>query len=72
MNFTVDQWNHSFQDNDIEKNPAHYGEKSVVAASFTGILKNKIFRYLTLISKNMYIDKLFDIVKVKWMHWYIP
>ena len=32
--------------------------KSVVAESFVRISKNKIFKYMTSISKNVYIDKL--------------
>ena len=31
--------------------------KSVVAARFIGTLKNKIYKNMTLISKNVYIDK---------------
>ena len=37
--------------------------KSVVAERFIKILKNKIYEYMTSISKNLYIDKLDDIVK---------
>ena len=36
--------------------------KSIVAERFSRILKNKIYKYMTSISKNMYIDKLDDIV----------
>ena len=36
--------------------------KSVVAERFIRILKTKIYRYMTLVSKNVYIDKLDDIV----------
>ena len=36
--------------------------KSVVAERFIKTLKNKIYKYMTLISKNVYIDKLEDIV----------
>ena len=36
--------------------------KSVVAEGFIRILKNKIYKYMTSISKNVYIDKLDDIV----------
>ena len=38
-------------------------EKSVIAETFIRTLKNKIYKYMTSISKNMYIDKLDDIVK---------
>ena len=37
--------------------------KSVVAEGFIRALKNKINKYMTAISKNVYIDKLDDIVK---------
>ena len=36
--------------------------KSVVAERFIRTLKNKIYKYMTSISKNVYIDKLGDIV----------
>ena len=36
--------------------------KSVVAERFIRTLKNKIFKYMTAISKNVYIDILDDIV----------
>ena len=41
---------------------AHNEGKSVVAERFIRTLKNKIYKYMTLISKNVYIDKLDDIV----------
>ena len=34
--------------------------KPVVAERFIRILKSKIYKYMTSISKNMYIDKLND------------
>ena len=40
----------------------HNEGKSFVAERFIRILKNKIYKHLTLISKNVYIDKLDDIV----------
>ena len=40
----------------------HNGGKSVVAERFIRALKNKIYKYMTAISKNVYIDKLDDIV----------
>ena len=36
--------------------------KSIVAERFIRILKNKIYKYMTSVSKNVYIDKLDDIV----------
>ena len=40
----------------------HNEVKSVFAERFIGTLKNKIYKYMTAISKNVYIDKLDDIV----------
>ena len=40
----------------------HNGGKSVVAERFIRTLKSKIYKYMTSISKNVYIDKLDDIV----------
>ena len=37
--------------------------KSVIAERFIRKLKNKIYKYMTSISKNVYIDKLDDIVR---------
>ena len=50
------------QDNDIEIYSTHNEEKSVVAEKFTTALKNKIYKYMTSVSKYVYIDKLDDIV----------
>ena len=49
------------KDNDIEMYSLHNEGKSVVAERFIGTLKNKIHKYMTLILKNVYIDKLDDI-----------
>ena len=46
----------------IEIYSTHSEVKSVVAERITRILKNKIYKYMTLISKNVYIDKLDEIV----------
>ena len=40
----------------------HNEVKPVVAERFIRTLKNKIYKYMTSISKNVYIDKLDDIV----------
>ena len=40
----------------------HNEGKSVVAERFIRMLKSKIYKYMTSISKNVYIDKLDDIV----------
>ena len=48
--------------NNIEMYSMHNKGKSVVAESFIRILKDKIYKYMTSVSKNVYIDKLDDIV----------
>ena len=40
----------------------HYKGKSVIAERFIRTLKNKVFKYMTSVSKNVYIEKLGDIV----------
>ena len=40
----------------------HNEAKSVVAERFIRTLKNKIYKYMTAIPKNVYINKLDDIV----------
>ena len=47
--------------NDIEMYSTHNEGKSIVVDRFTRTLKNKIYKYMTSISKNVYIDKLDDI-----------
>ena len=48
--------------NDIEMYSTHNEGKSVVAERFIRTIKNKIYKHMTSISKNVYIDKLDDIV----------
>ena len=59
-------YNNSFKkwlkDNDIEMYSIHNEGKSVVVERFIRTLKSKIYKYMTTISKNVYIDKLDDIV----------
>ena len=50
------------RDNDIVMYSTHNEGKSVVAEIFIRTLKSKIYKYMTSISKNAYIDKLDDIV----------
>ena len=50
------------QGNDIVMYSTHNEGKSVVAERFIRTLKNKIYKYITLISKNVYIDKSGNIV----------
>ena len=59
-------YNNSFKkwlkENNIEMYSIHNEVKSVVAERFIRTLRNKIYKYMTAISKNVYIDKLDDIV----------
>ena len=41
----------------------HNEGKPVFAEGFMRTIKNKIYKYMTSISKNVYIDKLDDIVQ---------
>ena len=50
------------KDSDIEMDSIHNERKSVVAKIFIRTLNTKIYKYMTSISKNVYIDKLNDIV----------
>ena len=60
------RYNNSFKkwlkDNEIEMYSIHNEGKSVVAERFIRTLKNKIYKDMTSISKNVYIDKLDDMV----------
>ena len=62
----------------IEMYSTHNEGKFVVSERFIRTLKNKIYKYMISVSKNVYIDKLDDIVnkynntyhstiKIKWM-----
>ena len=59
-------YNNSFKkglkDNDIEIYSIHNEGNSVIAERFTRTLKTKIYKYITSVSKNVYINKLDDIV----------
>ena len=50
------------QSNNIEMYSTHNEGKSVVAKRFIRTLQNKIYKYMTSISKNVCIDKLDEIV----------
>ena len=50
------------QNNNIEMYSTHNEGKSIVAERFIRTLKNKIYKYMTSISKNVHIYKLDDIV----------
>ena len=60
-------YNNSFkkwlQNNDIVMYSTNNEVKSVIAERFIRTLKNKIYKYMIAISKNVYIEKLDDIVK---------
>ena len=58
-NTFIKKW---LKNNDIEMYSIHNEGKSVIAERFIRTLKNKIYKYMTAISKNVYIDKLDDIV----------
>ena len=50
------------QNNDTEMYSTQNEGKSVIAEKSIRTLKNRIYEYMTSISKNVYIDKLDDIV----------
>ena len=50
------------EENAIEMYSTHNERKSVVTKRFIRILKNKIYKYMTSLSKNLDINKLDDIV----------
>ena len=52
------------QDKGIEMYSLHNDGKSPVAEKFIRTLKAKIYKYMTSISKNVYIDKINDIVDI--------
>ena len=58
-NVSFKKW---LQDNDIVMYSTNNEGKYVVAERFIRTLKSKIYKYMTSISKNVYIDKLDDIV----------
>ena len=51
------------KNNDIERYSINNEGKSVVAERFTMTLKNKIYKHMTTIGKNVYFNDLDDIVK---------
>ena len=58
-NASFEKW---LQDNDIVMYSTHNEGQSVVAERFIRTLKSKIYKHMTSISRNVYIDKLYDIV----------
>ena len=59
-NISFKEW---LRDDNIEMYSTNKEGKSVIAERFITTLKNKIYKYMTLISKYVYIDKLNDIIK---------
>ena len=53
-----------FQDNDTEMYSIHNEGKSAVSERFVRTIKNKIYKYMTSISKYVYIDQLDDINQI--------
>ena len=62
MNFTIILFKKWLKDNDIEMYSIHNEGKSVIAERFIRTLTNKIYKYMTSVSKNVHIDKLDDLV----------
>ena len=58
-NRSMKSWLHG---NGIEMYSKHSEGKSVVAERFIRTLKTQIYNYMTAVSKNVYINKLDDIV----------
>ena len=55
-------WKKWLKDNDTEMHSIHSKGKSVIVEEFIRTLKNKNYKHMTAISKNLYIDKLDDTV----------
>ena len=47
--------------NNVETYSTYNEEKSVIAVRFIRTLKSKIFKHMTVVSKNIYFDVLDDI-----------
>ena len=58
-NRSIKSW---LEKNAIERHSRHSERKSVIAERFIRTLKNKIYKYMTSISINVYIDKLDKII----------
>ena len=52
------------QNNNIDMYSTNNEVKSVVAKRFIRTLNNKIYKYMTSISKNVYTDKLDNIINI--------
>ena len=62
VNFTIILFKKWLKDNNIDLYLTHNEEKSVVTERFMRTLKTKIYKYMTSVSKNVYTNKLCDIV----------
>ena len=62
VNFIIVFLKKLLKENDIEMYSTHNEGKSVVAERFIRTLKNKIYKHMTAVSKNVYFDVLNDIV----------
>ena len=62
VNFTIILFKKRLKDNNIDLYLTHNEEKSVVTERFIRTLKTKIYKYMTSVSKNVYTNKLDDIV----------
>ena len=60
--FYINSFKNCLQDNDVVMYSTHNEGKSIVAERFIRTLKIKIYKQMTSISKNVYVDKLDDIV----------
>ena len=60
--FYNNKFNSFLKENDIEMYSTFNEGKSVVAERFIKTLKNKIYKYMTAIGKNVYIDGIDDIL----------
>ena len=60
--FYISSFRKRLKDNDIEMYSIHNERKSVFAERFIRTLKSKIYKYMTSVSKNVYIDTLDNIV----------
>ena len=58
-NISFKKW---LKNNDIEMYSIYNEGKSVVAERFIRTLKNEVYKHMTVVSKNVYIDKFDDIV----------
>ena len=62
MNFKIRSMQLWLEKNNLEIYSTNNEGKSVIAERFIRTLKNKIYKYMTSVSKNVYINKLGDIV----------